>query len=1021
MATITLQLLGSPKIFVNGEEQFFTFSKINALLYYLAINGSVNRDILASLLWENKTTQTAKKNLRNAIYQANKGRKREIIICPKRNTVRLNPDFHIQVDVERFLRSPKQHLHLYQGDFLQGFYLKNCEAFDIWLSKLRLEYEQIFLKASYQKVEEGLFLDNADVNENDLKRLIERDEFEERHYQLLMRFYQQSKRPSKAIETYYQLAHLLETELGIQPSHQSQQIYQDILANHRNECAVSHFRQQHTSFLGRLAEIRQLETFLSARLHNHVTDIMLLIGDTGIGKRTLVRQVLATQSSQFQLVTMECFREEHENPFQLWRNLLNHIGDLVIQHRLLTAQQWKLALQQQIPASFTKSNDLKDDLSLSQRSHSLSYFIAGLLQQLTDINPMVILIEDIHWIDEESLVILQQVVGQLKVSPIAIIATKHFGTPSYLEHYLNALTSQQRLQTIRLEPLTRHESYDFIRNQVLDKRIDTQELERLYQVSQGIPFFLSEYTKLLVNGDKFVPLTPAIKAKLGLKLANLDSLTNELLNLLSCCPQAVPITILAHLMAISLEDITTLIDNLCDLYIVMEGSLGDDITIDFRKPIIRLYCYDRLSKSRKRLLHGQIAKRLEEFSTSLPLSPRLLQDIAYHFDKSHQDIKALEYELNYLDSTLGQQHELFPIDANYATRYEPSSETSQRSIDKQFEALRQRIEHLSQTYQNRREFQELLARFSFLEGRYNIRIGNYQAGVKHIQKVISLATDLNHPSFLLEGYRQLIHYCIQVENKSEMRYYADLSLEAAVSNNHFEAIAISLRFKGLYHLIIGNLDEAERLLEQSIAFFKVTPSLEAQYAIQIAAAFNYLAEISQIKRAFDHAFTYHQKAIALTDKLPAEVPASIFHIGLGISYFIIGHFDRSEKILRQAKQGLENHLLPWKQTQLTTYLAIIQWKKGDATSVIDLLSQQEQLETRYGNPRDKGFVYYLMAVVKYDLLTNQIKEHQPEFCQVKALVGKPFDHYYDIALANLNPFRDRHLCDELTHLKQHLA
>ena len=60
-------------------------------------------------------------------------------------------------------------------------------------------------------------------------------------------------------------------------------------------------------------------------------------------------------------------------------------------------------------------------------------------------------------------------------------------------------------------------------------------------------------------------------------------------------------------------------------------------------------------------------------------------------------------------------------------------------------------------------------------------------------------------------------------------------------------------------------------------------------------------------------------------------------------------------------------------------------------------------------------------MMKYDLLTNQIKEHQPEFCQVKALVGKPFDHYYDIALANLNPFRDRHLCDELTHLKQHLA
>lgn len=106
-----------------------------------------------------------------------------------------------------------------------------------------------------------------------------------------------------------------------------------------------------------------------------------------------------------------------------------------------------------------------------------------------------------------------------------------------------------------------------------------------------------------------------------------------------------------------------------------------------------------------------------------------------------------------------------------------------------------------------------------------------------------MATELKQPSFLLEGYRQLIHYCIQVENKPEMRYYTSLSLEAAVVANHFEAIAISLRLNGLYHLIIGELNEAERLLQQSIDFFKVTPGLQANYAIQIAAALDYLGRL----------------------------------------------------------------------------------------------------------------------------------------------------------------------------------
>lgn len=1020
MTKIRLKLLGSPKIFLNEQEQFFTFSKVNALLYYLAINGPVNRETIASLLWEHKTTQTAKKNLRNTIYQANKGTKTDIIICPNRNTITLNPDLNIKIDVELFLKSPKHHLNLYQGDFLQGFYLKNCEEFELWMSKLRLQYEQIFLKASYQKVEEGLSLGNEEDNEQYLKQLIERDEFEERNYQLLMRFYQQKKRPSKAIETYYQLTNLLEKELGIRPSSQSQQIYQEILANHRSERTVSHFLHTSDTFLGRINEIRQLETFLSSCLSNHDAEILLLIGDTGIGKRTLARQVLATQNSRFQMITTECFREEYENPFQLWRNLLNHLGDLVIQHRLLTPKAWKMSLKQHFTAIFMQTEDCDNSISPKQ-INALIKFLVDILQQLATIKPMVILIEDIHWIDKGSLSILQQVVHQVTASPLAFIFTKHLGTPLHLENYLNTLTSQKKLHTILLKPFTRQESFDFIHNQLIEQTINSEELDRLYQVSQGIPFFLSEYTKLLVNKEKFIPLTPAIKAKLGLKLANLDSLANELLNLLACCPQAVPLNILAQMMSVSLEEIITIVDNLCNYYILIESSCGDDVVINFREQIVRLYCYDRLSKSRKRLLHGQIAKRLEESLTILPPTPQLLQEIAYHFDKSHQEIKALEYNLNYLDSTLGHQHELFPIYSKYSARNELSTEDNQNIIEKQFKTVRQRIDSLEMTYKNNRDFQELLVRFSYLEGRYDIRIGRYQEGIRHIQKVITLATDLNHPSFLLEGYRQLIHYCIQVENKAEMKYYSELSLEAAVSANHFEAIAISLRFKGLYHLIIGDLDEAKRLLLQSIDFFKVTPSVESQYTIQIAAALDYLAEIYQIRQEFDKAIHYQKMAIKLTEKIAAEVPASVFYIGLGISYFTIGHLDTSYQMLTIAKQGLKKHLRPWKEIQLEIYLAIIQWKKGVTAPVMDLLRQKDKLESRYGNPRDKGFIYYVMAVVKYHLLTGEHSLSQSDVCYLEALLVESFDSYYEVAIANLNPYRDSHLCSELTNLRQKLS
>ncbi|VGV47976.1 tetratricopeptide repeat family protein [Streptococcus pyogenes] len=1017
---IRFQLLGSPHIFLDDKEQFFAFAKANALLYYLVVNGSVSREVAASLLWENKNTQTAKKNLRNAIYQVNKVLQADVIICPNRNLLVLNKTLDIKTDINLFLADPLAHLELYQGEFLQGFYLKSGEEFDLWVSKMRMQYEQVYLKACYQKIEEKLSLDAIEDVEEHLKQLIERDEFEEKNYQLLMRLYQQGNCPGKVIETYYQLANVLDKELGIQPSLQSQQIYQEVVAKDRNERKIKHFLRNSNHFLGRIDEIKQLENYFANCLACQEVGALLLIGDTGIGKRTLARQVLANQTQTFQIVTAKCFREEAMDSLLPWRNILDGLGDLVIQNRLLTTKAWKAALKRCFPVAtiFQEDNNqpfIKDHTSL------LVSFIVDILQHLAEIKALVILIEDCHWMDEDSLTLLQRVMNQLVHYPIAFVLTKHLGTTPELGLCLNALMSQGRLESICLEPFNRQESLAYINSQLGSQPVTAEEMEHLYQASQGNPFFLSEYTQALLRHEKFVPLTPAIKAKLGLKLANLSSRDDALLNYLSCCRRPIPLNTLAQLMLLPLEEVIEMVDSLCHYYILVEENKGEEVLISFRQRIIQLYCYDRLSLSKRRLLHGQIAKRLEELLPLLPPSPTLLEAIAYHYKESRQVIKALEYNLNYLDATLQFQHELFPIYSKSVGLVEKSDRDNHRLMERQFDKIRQSIADLELTYDNNRDFQQLLIRFAYLEGRYDIRTGRYQEGIKNIQKVIALATELKQTSFLLEGYRQLIHYCIQVENKPEMRYYTSLSLEAAVAANHFEAIAISLRLKGLYHLIVGELDEAEHLLQQSIDFFKVTPGLQANYAIQIAAALDYLGEIAQIRDQFEKAVAYQKEAISLTDNKPAELSVSIFYIGLGISYFYLGHFDQAEQILSLAKEALANHIYPWKETQLEIYLAMIQWKKGHYQPALSLLGHRETLMSRYRNPRDKGLVFYLMAVVKYQLIRQGDTLSQQEKEMVAHLLTESFEYYYEIASTNLNPYRDCHLVSELDGLRQQFS
>lgn len=92
-----------------------------------------------------------------------------------------------------------------------------------------------------------------------------------------------------------------------------------------------------------------------------------------------------------------------------------------------------------------------------------------------------------------------------------------------------------RLESICLEPFNRQESLAYINSQLGSQPVTAEEMEHLYQASQGNPFFCQNTLRPYCVTKKFVPLTPAIKAKLGLKLANLSSRDDALLNYLSCC------------------------------------------------------------------------------------------------------------------------------------------------------------------------------------------------------------------------------------------------------------------------------------------------------------------------------------------------------------------------------------------------------------------------------------------------------------------------------------------------------
>ena len=159
-----------------------------------------------------------------------------------------------------------------------------------------------------------------------------------------------------------------------------------------------------------------------------------------------------------------------------------------------------------------------------------------------------------------------------------------------------------------------------------------------------------------------------------------------------------------------------------------------------------------------------------------------------------------------------------------------------------------------------------------------------------------------------------------------------------------------------------------------------------------------------------------KEAIDLTENKTSEPSIFAFYIGLGMTYYWLGDHEQAEKIFLKAKKALETLSFPWKEAQLEVYLALIGCEKGDYQPVLDLLRKKDNLISRYGNPRDKGLIYYLMAVIKYRLLTGNLQE-----AGFEELLAQDFETYYDTAKSHLNSYRDRHQLKELENLRMDLS
>ena len=964
---LTLKLFGPPKVVFQQKDIRFSFSKMEALFYYLAVSGEVNRDEIAGILWGDKENQVARKNLRNTVYQANKIFEGDVIVSPSRSSLALNPELNLSLDVQLFERDPISNLHLYQGDFLEGFYVKDDEDFDQWASRKRSAYKQLYIESCYQKIDkEGL----GDPGiESLLHHLVELDEFEEKNYQLLMEYYRVHHQLGKFFETYYKLVDLLDRELNVRPSRVIEELYHSVLEAKRTHKQSNRVNVRELPFFGRKQELSQLEEYLSLVEKGEAVGPLLVMGQSGTGKKRLLRQLVLLSNRSFSFVKLEGKVGSRQEEGGIWDDL-------------------KASLEK-VSGGLEAPPLGKADNLPAVRKH---------LQRLSQEKPLLILLENAQWMDAASFNKVKQLEEKSSGERWQLIVTAEGSLPEFLVTFFGSLKVERRLSQLELTNFDPSESRLLLQGQL--GQIEPALIEQMMEWSEGSPFLLSSYIEEWKEKESLEPLPDIIQAYLSQELGDLSSEEESLLHYLSCFHKPISMSILADLTATDLSVLTALLDPLAQRGIISIVEEGEDLLVQFCKQLVAMYFYQLLSPARRRLFHQQIAQKLEE---TLEDSTDLLfyKEIAYQYKQSQNLLRSLSFELTYLEEILQLEHELFPIYSKGEEGGVSDGKNSHLDIFGELSRLRRELDQLFSRHQKDRDYKYLQLRYLYLEGRYFIRSGEYQKGIHDIQKVISYARELKQLDFLLEGYRQIIYYCIQTENISEMAYYTDLALEDAIQANNHEAIAIQLRLKGLYHLMVGDEEQATRHLYRSIDCFSLTNSMQAKYAIQIAASLAYLAEIEQVRGHFQVAVTHLEEVLRLVGDQSVDSVRVVFEIDLGIAYYWKGdlvqarlYFDRAQKVLSSVR-------FPWKEELLEFYQALIACHFGEQEKVAHYLARKEGTIKQATHSRDKGMVYYLLA-----FLSAQKEQGEQLVPALSAFLKEDKNYYKKLAEQYLTPYRD---------------
>ena len=420
-------------------------------------------------------------------------------------------------------------------------------------------------------------------------------------------------------------------------------------------------------FVGRQSEVEQMRRALEQTKEGH-GQIVAVIGEPGVGKSRLFHEFKLR--SQAGCLVLETFSVSHGKAYAYLPliDLLKNYFQLALQDderkrrekitgKVLTLDR---SLEDTLPYLFFLLGLAEPTSPLQQmdpqirRKRTLEAIKRLLVRESLNL-PLILIFEDLHWLDTETQAFLSLLSESIATAHILLLV-------NYRPEYRHDWGNKTYYTQLRLDPLGSAEAEEML-TALLEEKVGAthasplQDLKQfILEKTEGNPFFMEEIVQALVeqgilardvgaHGVRPVPadlrLPPTVQAVLASRIDRLPPMEKELLQTLAVIGKEFSLSLLKQVVNKPEDELQGLLSHLQAAEFIYEQPTFPEVEYTFKHALTQEVAYNSLLLERRKILHERTAQAIEALFHS-----RLedhYSELAQHYSRSGNTQKAVEY------------------------------------------------------------------------------------------------------------------------------------------------------------------------------------------------------------------------------------------------------------------------------------------------------------------------------------------------------------------------------------------